>query len=167
MKARHWDQLAADGVLALGRYGWGKASDLEETLGKREKAVENLGRRLPEEFYAKFKAGMQGRVWFTPLFGIGGSTKDVPAQRIIYVSPVWEAASEELVEYIVLHEMIHVAQGHTLNLNSHDPKDRLIDERQEAEVDRIVVELGFVDRRADALQFLADLKQRLGIPPRH
>jgi hypothetical protein len=164
MAHRIWQTMAEDRVLALGNYGWGGMFDMGPS-SKRAKAVESVCRRLPDDMYERFKQRMQERVWFTPSLGLGGSTKNLPADKIIYISPIWEAAPDKLVEYVVLHEMLHVIQDHQLSLNGNDPAERKMNEEQEREVDELIVRLGFQDKRAEANDFIGDVKRRLGIAP--
>ena len=164
MSTRTWDQMADDKVLALGNYGWGDKSDFGRP-SKRAKAVQTVCRQLPDDMYERLKNGMKDRVWFTPPMGLGGTTKNLPFQKMIYISPIWEAAPDELVEYVVLHEMLHVIQGHRLSLNVNDDTERQLNENQEQEVDRLVVELGFQDKRSQASEFIAEIKAKLGVTP--
>lgn len=162
MPSRTWLQMAEDRVLAIGNYGWGTMFDVGQK-SKRAKAIEAVCRRLPDDMYQRFQERMQDRIWFTPSLGLGGATKNPPASKFIYVSPIWEAADDELVEYVVLHEMLHVIQDHRLSLNGNDPVERKLDQEQEQEVDRLVVELGFKDRRSEANGFIAEVKAKLGV----
>jgi len=162
MASRIWKQMAEDKVLAMGNYGWDGMYDMGPS-SKRAKAVESVCRRLPDGMYERFKGRMQERVWFTPSLELGGSTKNLSADKIIYISPIWEAAPIELVEYVVLHEMLHVIQDHRLSLNGNDDAERIINDEQEREVDELVVRLGFQDKRSEASAFITGIKMLLGL----
>jgi len=163
MSQRTWQQMAEDKVLALGKYGWGDEWDDLPKPHKRADAVESICRSLSDEMYARFKERMQNRIWFTPWVGLGGTVKNLPADRIVYISPVWEAAEPALVEYVVLHEALHVIQDHQLDLNGNDLAERKINDDQEAEVDQLITSMGLQDRRAEAKAFLAETRTKLGI----
>lgn len=87
MARRTWEQMAGDRVLALGNYGWGGPFDMTPQ-DERIQAVERVCGMLPEPEYQRFKTGMRNRVWFTPSLGLGDTTKDLPVDRLIYISPM-------------------------------------------------------------------------------
>lgn len=161
MAKRHWQQMAEDKVLAHGNYGWG---DMWERgpLSKRAKAIQKVCGELPNDLYARLKERMQDRVWFIPTLELGGTTKNLPASKIIYLSPIWEAASDKLVEYIVLHELLHVILDHRLSLDANVEAEKRINDEQETQVDEKVVELGHQNLRAEATDFIGCVKDKLG-----
>ena len=150
-----------DGVLAYGNYGWGDMWDFSSQENKRRDAIASVCQKLPEDVYQQFKQGMQDRVWFTPPIGLGGCVKEVPQRKIIYVSPIWEGAVRELIEYVVLHEMAHVILAHNTNLDRSVEADRKLDSNQEQQVDEMITRIGFANLHDEAIEFIAQVKANL------
>ena len=155
-------QMSEDGVLAFGNYGWGNMWSMAQP-SKRRDAITRACQRCPTIFMidsgvqCKPESGLRHRLAWE------GCAKELPQRKVIYVSPIWEAADDGLVEYVVLHEMLHVILVHNTDLDRNKANERQLDEAQEQQVSDAIVQLGYPDRRSDVFQFIADIKSRLGV----